>query len=96
METAFDRKAQQLGHGVRVLRLPPRGRATRAKAGMAQQPQSGHWPCSSALRDSQHEVTLPLGGAPSLQRVLAWDSQLLSFSSTVGIQRKCSLALPVF
>lgn len=47
---------------------------------------------SSCLRDSGHEVTLPLR-APSLQRVLAWDSQLLSVSSTVGFQRKCSLAL---
>lgn len=32
---------------------------------MAQEPQSSHWPCSSALQDSQHEVTLPLR-APSL------------------------------
>lgn len=62
---------------------------------MAQEPQSSHWPCSSALRDSRHEETLPRR-APSLQRVLAWDSQLLSFSSTAGIQRKCSLTLPVF
>lgn len=44
VETAFDRTAQQLCHEVRILRLPPRGRATREEAGMAQEPQSSHWP----------------------------------------------------
>lgn len=44
VETAFDRMAQQLCPGVRILRLPPRGRATREEAGMAQEPPSSHWP----------------------------------------------------